>query len=360
MAKKLLGPWSVLYPVRFYSGGDTTRQAFGKHIQEITRIYGLLNALDAAKAGSEEIIEAITNMLHNNLKGLQGGNQNERYHLTLAQVTKLDNAPAGTDHNTNLTGLQGGSATERYHLTSAQVEKLNGAAAASDIITQHNDLSGIQGGEPGNYFHMRNDQVSAVMGLMAISDNTGFSYHNLLLGLQGGNDNERYHLTAAQVEKLNGAASSGDVIKIHNNLQGLQGGAENERYHLTARQLSDMQDLIDNPPEAPQVFEDESLSDSGFLKFSNGFILQWGKIRLSPSWVSEEDLLTQNFPVAFPTRCFNVVAGTSVLSGGDLNVDAMFQVANYSNASVSFMFQILDGHTAVTSGIDANYVAFGV
>lgn len=59
MAKKLLGPWKVLYPVRFYSGGDTTSQAFGKHIQEIERIYGLLNALDAGKAGSAEIADAL-------------------------------------------------------------------------------------------------------------------------------------------------------------------------------------------------------------------------------------------------------------------------------------------------------------
>jgi hypothetical protein len=59
MAKKLLGPWKVLYPVRFYSGGDTTSQAFGKHIQEIERIYGLLNALDAGKAGSADIADAL-------------------------------------------------------------------------------------------------------------------------------------------------------------------------------------------------------------------------------------------------------------------------------------------------------------
>ena len=35
----LLGPFNVNYPVIFRSGGDTTRVAFGKHIQEIERIY---------------------------------------------------------------------------------------------------------------------------------------------------------------------------------------------------------------------------------------------------------------------------------------------------------------------------------
>ena len=51
----LLGPFSVGYPVAFRSGGDTTREAFGKHIQEIERIYGILNALDAGKMSSGDM-----------------------------------------------------------------------------------------------------------------------------------------------------------------------------------------------------------------------------------------------------------------------------------------------------------------
>ena len=51
----LLGPFSVGYPVAFRSGGDTTREAFGKHIQEIERIYGILNALDAGKLSSGDM-----------------------------------------------------------------------------------------------------------------------------------------------------------------------------------------------------------------------------------------------------------------------------------------------------------------
>ena len=51
----LLGPFSVGYPVIFRSGGDTTRNAFGKHIQEIERIYGILNALDAGKISADDL-----------------------------------------------------------------------------------------------------------------------------------------------------------------------------------------------------------------------------------------------------------------------------------------------------------------
>lgn len=51
----LLGPFDVAYPVAFRSGGDTTRVAFGKHIQEIKRIYGILNALDAEKLSASDL-----------------------------------------------------------------------------------------------------------------------------------------------------------------------------------------------------------------------------------------------------------------------------------------------------------------
>ncbi len=51
----LIGPFSKGYPVDFKSSGDTTRNAFGKHIQEIERIYGYLNALDAGKVSASDV-----------------------------------------------------------------------------------------------------------------------------------------------------------------------------------------------------------------------------------------------------------------------------------------------------------------
>ena len=58
MAVTLLGsPWHEKFPVAFRSGGDTTRDAFGKHINEIKRIYELLNALDSGKLSAGDIDE---------------------------------------------------------------------------------------------------------------------------------------------------------------------------------------------------------------------------------------------------------------------------------------------------------------
>ena len=57
---KVVGSWSPNFPVNFVSHGDTVRAAFGKHIQEIERIYGLLSGLGAAKIEAEDLNAAIT------------------------------------------------------------------------------------------------------------------------------------------------------------------------------------------------------------------------------------------------------------------------------------------------------------
>ena len=45
-------PYGVKYPVAFHAGGDTTRDAFRKHIKEIEEIYAKLNALNNGKLDS--------------------------------------------------------------------------------------------------------------------------------------------------------------------------------------------------------------------------------------------------------------------------------------------------------------------
>lgn len=54
MAMDLTQPFDVAYPVNFKSNGDTTTAAFGKHIQEIERIYGIINALNADKISASD------------------------------------------------------------------------------------------------------------------------------------------------------------------------------------------------------------------------------------------------------------------------------------------------------------------
>ena len=286
MAKKLLGPWGVIYPVNFYSGGDTTSQAFGKHIQEIARIYGLLNALDAGKAGSDEIAEGIAgalgNIQHNSLKGLQGGGANQYYHLTAAQIAKIE-----------------------------------GAAGAGDIIKQHNSLQGIQGGDSANRWHLTSEQVSAVMGLMAISGNTGYSQHN--------------------------------------KLQGLQGGSENERYHLTAEQANGIQSLLDNPVQAPTVFDGSNLSFNGYALFSNGLLLNWGSTggsRESPDATSE----TITFPMSFTAGPWAALASTWAQQPSEDN-DWQYQVSDVTANGMKVWRMTANRNTATLTR--AHWLAIG-
>ena len=58
----LAEPVDTFYKVNFKSGGDTTRDAFGKHIQEISRIYGYLRALDAEKVSASDVNGSIGNL----------------------------------------------------------------------------------------------------------------------------------------------------------------------------------------------------------------------------------------------------------------------------------------------------------
>jgi len=68
----LLGPWNVQYPINFVANGDTVHEGFNKHIQEIARIYGLLNALDAGKADTSDLT-ALRDSLIAAIEALSGG-----------------------------------------------------------------------------------------------------------------------------------------------------------------------------------------------------------------------------------------------------------------------------------------------
>lgn len=58
---RLRGPYSVAFPVNFTSRGDTTRDAFRKHMDEITRIYGILTGLDADTMDASAVSEILRN-----------------------------------------------------------------------------------------------------------------------------------------------------------------------------------------------------------------------------------------------------------------------------------------------------------
>lgn len=62
---RLRGPYSVAFPVNFTSKGDTTRDAFRKHMDEITRIYGILTGLDADTMDADNVNDSVNKILQN-------------------------------------------------------------------------------------------------------------------------------------------------------------------------------------------------------------------------------------------------------------------------------------------------------
>ncbi len=112
-----LGPFSVEYPVNFRSGGDTTKEAFWKHIQEIERIYGLLTAIDAAAASSDSISGAISGELQRHINSTNP-HPNWKPSLSFDDITgnlaasrvvgKLTNATIDAGKISGLSALIGG------------------------------------------------------------------------------------------------------------------------------------------------------------------------------------------------------------------------------------------------------------
>lgn len=109
-----LGPFSVAYPVNFNSGGDTTRDAFGKHIQEIEKIYGILNALNADKVSASDmsgLSSSVSNINTALTKHINDTNPHPNYKPSISWSELTGTKPNLADFNGNLstsriTGLQ--------------------------------------------------------------------------------------------------------------------------------------------------------------------------------------------------------------------------------------------------------------
>lgn len=81
------GAHEVLFPVDFRPGGDTTRDAFHKHIQEIARIYGQISDLDSHKMDSD----TLTNSLNEHI---QDSNPHPNYKPSIPIGNVTGNIPA--------------------------------------------------------------------------------------------------------------------------------------------------------------------------------------------------------------------------------------------------------------------------
>ena len=112
MSKLWITPVDVAYKVNFYTGGDTTRVAFSKHINEIKRIYGLLNALDAGKASASDISGSIGSITSSLTAHINSTNPHPNWKLSFSDISGtlpgsrvVGPLPYATIDATNVTGL---------------------------------------------------------------------------------------------------------------------------------------------------------------------------------------------------------------------------------------------------------------
>ena len=131
-------PYELGYPVNFYSGGDTTREAFGKHIQEFSKVYGILNSLQSTKADSTAVTQAI-----NDAKTELNGNINTaKSDLTTALNTAKSTLQTNIDGvQTNLT-THINSSTPHPNLTFDGIKGLLATSRLSGTISD-SQISGV-------------------------------------------------------------------------------------------------------------------------------------------------------------------------------------------------------------------------
>ena len=133
MADRIRGPYEVAYPVNFTSKGDTTTQAFGKHISEIARIYGILTGLDAATLDADAVNEILQ-------KHIDSTNPHPKWKPSIGW-SDLTSKPTLSDINGNL-------AANRVvgELTNATIDnsKVNGLGSFVNGVAS-GLLSGVKG-----------------------------------------------------------------------------------------------------------------------------------------------------------------------------------------------------------------------
>lgn len=192
---RVRGPYSAAFPVNFTSKGDTTRDAFKKHMDEIARIYGILTDFDKDVANTEGITGELT-------KHINSTNPHPNYKPSISW--------------SDLTGKPG-------------LDELSGTLSASKV----------------------------------------------------------------KGELTNATIASGKVTGLEAFVKGL----------LPNGSSSDKGDGITS----------SSLSKNGYVKYNNGFMLQWGVISLINKTGTYRASVT--FPTPFTSNCLAVIPSGGIIEG---------------------------------------------
>ena len=236
---RVRGPYSAAFPVNFTSKGDTTRDAFKKHMDEIARIYGILTDFDKDIPNASSFTGQLTTHINST-------NPHPNYNPSISW-SNVTNKPGLND--------------------------LSGTLSASKVI-------------------------GALTGATIASGN--------VTGLE-----------AFVNSKM--PASSGDGI--------------------TAK----------------------SLGNTGYVKFANGLIVQWGKTANQYQYVDTQTEQSHTFGTQFPSQCFVVLCQTCRDSAIGASVDAMAHVVGQNKTGFKYIHQLFaSGNTGGSVAWYLRYLAIGV
>ena len=93
-----------------------------------------------------------------------------------------------------------------------------------------------------------------------------------------------------------------------------------------------------------------STSANGYVKLTNGLIIQWGR----GNSVNGETSVETQFPITFPAACLRVVA-SPFCSNANASVDGWIQVMSYDTSKFKYFGQ----YNGDVAGIACDYIAIG-
>ncbi len=194
------------------------------------------------------------NLQHENLEGLLGGNSSGHYHLTAAERTRVQNYPDYENLTENLNheeldNLLGGNSSGHYHLTEAERNRVRNYPDYSELEGEinHEELDGLLGGNSDGHYHLTQSEREKLQNYPNYSNltvNIAVNIdHEKLTNLLGGDNNGHYHMTEAEKQKLSLYPSYSNLSQAvnHEKLSNLQGGQDGEHYHLTEAELAKLQ-----------------------------------------------------------------------------------------------------------------------
>ena len=100
-----------------------------------------------------------------------------------------------------------------------------------------------------------------------------------------------------------------------------------------------------------------SLASNGYQKLPSGLIMQWGNTAVTSGSNTTTTAIT--FPLAFPGSCFSVTATQTTSADGPTWHPLVMGALSKTRSGFSLLADTANASINITSGVTANWIAFG-